>query len=94
MQAFDEFQKQRFQSHLVRFIVINLVLFTINWMAAGTLSWAWYIFLFWGGALGLQAWHSFYPNSQRYRQNFEKWRRREQIKRSFNRLMDWLLGTG
>jgi hypothetical protein len=93
MLAFDEFQKQRFQGHLIRFAVVNLVLFAVNWMAVGTVSWALYILLFWGGALGLQAWHSFYPNSQRYRQNFERWRRREQIKRSFNRLMDWLLGT-
>ena len=91
--AFNEFQEQQFQSHLVRFAIINFTLFALNWMMAGTLSWALYIFLFWSAALGLQAWHTFYHNTQTYRSRFEKWRRREQIKRSFSRVMDWLLGT-
>jgi hypothetical protein len=93
LQAFDEFQRQRFQGHLVRFAVINTVFFALNWMTAATLSWALYIFLFWGAALGLQAWQTYWPNTQQYRHSFEKWRRREQIKRSFSRFMDWLLGT-
>lgn len=93
MQAFNEFQRQRFQAHLVRFAVVNLVLFVFNWMTAGTISWALYIFLFWGAGLGLQAWQTYWPNAQQYRRTFEKWRRREQIKRSFSRFMDWLLGT-
>lgn len=93
LREFDQFQRQRFQSHLVRFAVINLALFAFNWLTAGTISWALYIFLFWGAALGLQAWQTYWPNTQQYRRNFEKWRRREQIKRSFSRFMDWLLGT-
>lgn len=93
LSEFDQFQRQRFQSHLVRFAIINGALFVLNWMTAGTLSWALYVFLFWGVALGLQAWQTYWPNTPQYRQRFEKWRRREQIKRSFNRLMDWLLGT-
>jgi hypothetical protein len=93
MAEFDQFQRQRFQAHLVRFAVINLVLFALNWMAAGTISWALYIFLLWGSALALQAWQTYWPNAQQYRRTFEKWRRREQLKRSFSRFMDWLLGT-
>jgi hypothetical protein len=93
MAEFDQFQRQRFQAHLVRFVVINLVLFALNWMAAGTISWALYIFLLWGTALALQAWQTYWPNAQHYRRTFEKWRRREQIKRSLGRIMDWLLGT-
>jgi len=90
---FDQYQQQRFQSHLVRFAIINTVLFILNWLAAGTISWALYIFLFWGAGLSLQAWQTYWPNEQQYRNRFEKWRRREQIKRSFSRAMDWLLGT-
>ncbi|MGF1457667.1 MAG: 2TM domain-containing protein [Leptolyngbyaceae cyanobacterium] len=93
MQAFNQYQRQRFQGHLVRFAVINLVLFALNGMTAGTLSWALYIFLFWGAGLTLQAWQTYWPNQQQYRRSFEKWRRREQIKQSFSRFMDWLLGT-
>ncbi|WP_039724540.1 2TM domain-containing protein [Leptolyngbya iicbica] len=90
---FDHYQQQRFQSHLVRFAIINSVLFILNWMAADTLSWALYIFVFWGAGLSLQAWQTYWPNEQQYRNRFETWRRREQIKRSFSRAMDWLLGT-
>lgn len=93
LQEFDTLLRQRFESHLIRFAVVNLVLFALNWMTAGTLSWALYIFLFWGGALGLHAWRTYRPNPQQYRRRFEKWRRREQIKRSFNRFLDWILGT-
>lgn len=93
LKAFDEFQRQRLQSHLVRFGVVNLVLFTFNWLTADTLSWALYIALFWGAALGLQAWHTYDANTPQYRRNFERWRRQEQLKRSFSRFVDWLLGT-
>jgi len=93
IQAFDQYQQQRFQGHLIRFVVINLVFFIINWLAAGTLSWSLYIFLFWGAGLSLQAWQTYWPPEEQYRRRFETWRRREQIKRSFSRFMDWLLGT-
>ncbi|WP_204141485.1 2TM domain-containing protein [Halomicronema sp. CCY15110] len=90
---FNQYQQQCFQSHLVRFAIINSVLLILNWMAADTLSWALYILVFWGAGLSLQAWQTYWPNEQQYRNRFEKWRRREQIKRSFSRAMDWLLGT-
>ncbi|MEL6384446.1 MAG: 2TM domain-containing protein [Cyanobacteria bacterium J06626_18] len=93
LQAFDEFQKQRFQSHLIRFVIVNVVLFALNYMAAGMVSWALYFFIIWSAALGLHAWYTYHPNDPRYRREFEKWRRRQQLKRSFNRFMDWLLGT-
>ena len=93
LRAFDEFQKQRFQSHLIRFVIVNVVLFMFNYMSMGSLSWALYIFLLWSGALGLHAWYAYHPDTPRYRQEFEKWRRRQQLKRSINRFMDWLLGT-
>ena len=93
LQAFSEFQRQRFQSHLIRFVVLNVVLLLVNVMTTGNLSWALYILLFWGAALGLQAWHTLQPNNHRYRQEFEKWRRRQKFKKSFNRVIDWLLGT-
>ncbi|MEM6520432.1 MAG: 2TM domain-containing protein [Cyanobacteria bacterium P01_D01_bin.71] len=91
--AFDQYQRQRFQSHAVRFVIINLVFSIINFVALGELSWSLYISLFWGIGLSLQAWQTYWPNEQQYRRRFEKWRRQEQIKRSFNRFMDWLLGT-
>lgn len=93
MVAFDQYRRQRFQSHAVRYAIVNFVFCAINLLAVGELSWALYVGLFWGLGLSLQAWQTYWPNEQQYRRRFEKWRRQEQIKRSFNRLMDWLLGT-
>ncbi|WP_272063074.1 2TM domain-containing protein [Oscillatoria sp. CS-180] len=93
LEAFNQFQRQRFQSHLIRFVIVNLMLLGLNWLADGSLSWALYCLLFWGTALSLHAWQTYYPNTQQHRRSFEKWRRREQIKRSFSRFMDWLIGT-
>ncbi len=93
-QAFNEFRQHRFQSHLLRFAITNTVFMTLNFMASDTLSWSLYILVLWGAGLGWHAWHTFYPNDHRYHDEFEKWRRRQQLKRSFNRFVDWLLGTG
>lgn len=91
--AFNEFRTQRFQSHLVRFMVINSMVVLVNLRVSGTVSWALYLLLAWGAVIGLQGWHTFQPNTHRYRQEFETWRRRQKLKRSFNRFIDWLLGT-
>lgn len=93
LKAFSEFQKQRYQAHVIRFAVTNFVLISFNLLASGTLSWALYILLFWGAALGLHTWYVYRPENPRYRQDFAKWQRRQQIKKSFNRFVDWLLGT-
>ncbi|MBF2036221.1 MAG: 2TM domain-containing protein, partial [Leptolyngbyaceae cyanobacterium T60_A2020_046] len=74
--AFNQFRKQRFQSHLIRYLVVNVFLMAINYLATGGFSWSLYILLFWGVAIALQAWQTFYPNEYRYSQEFEKWRRR------------------
>lgn len=91
--AFEEYKQQRFQSHLLRFIVTNSVLLTLNYMTLGKVSWALYSLVFWSAALGVHGWNTFQPNPLRYRAEFEKWRRRQKLKRSFNRFMDWLLGA-
>lgn len=93
LQAFEQYRRQRFQSHLIRYGIVNLFLMAINYLAADQLGWSLYIALFWGVGLVLQAWQTYQPNPYRYNQEFEKWRRRQQLKRSFSRFLDWLLGT-
>lgn len=90
---FEQFRRDRFQSHALRFAISNTVFLTLNLMTTKTLSWSLYILLFWGATLGWQAWYTYNPNKQRHHKEFEKWRRRQQIKRSFDRFLDWLLGT-
>ncbi|NJN21026.1 MAG: 2TM domain-containing protein [Leptolyngbya sp. RL_3_1] len=91
--AFQQFRRQRFQHHLIRYGVVNIFLMALNYLAADRLSWSLYILLIWGLALALQGWNTFRPEDYQDSEEFEKWRRRQQIKRSLNRFMDWLLGT-
>lgn len=91
--AFGDYKKQQFQSHLIRFVITNAVLLTLNYMTLGRFSWALYVLLVWSAAVGLHGWQTFQPNPLRYREEFEKWRRRQQLRRSFNRVVDWLLGS-
>ncbi len=90
---FDRFRRQRFQHHGIRYGVFSLFLITLNYMASSEVSWAWYGVLFWGVGIALHGWKTFYPTDEQYSQAFEKWRRRQQIKRSLRRAIDWLLGT-
>ncbi len=91
--AFNQFRQQRFQHHLIRYGVVNLFLMALNYLAADRLSWSLYIALIWGLVLALQGWNTFRPADYKNNDEFEKWRRRQQIKKSLNRFMDWLLGT-
>lgn len=91
--AFAQFRRQRFQHHTIRFGVVNVFLIALNYLAADRLSWSLYIMLIWGLALALQGWNTFRPEEYQDNEAFDKWRRRQQIKRSLSRFMDWLLGA-
>lgn len=91
--AFAQFRRQRLQHHAIRYGVVNVFLMALNYLAADRLSWSLYILLIWGLALALQGWNTFRPEDSQDSEAFDKWRRRQQIKRSLNRFMDWLLGT-
>ncbi|MEB3267299.1 MAG: 2TM domain-containing protein [Leptolyngbya sp.] len=92
-EVFEQFRRQRFQHHLIRYIVVTVFLMALNYLAADRLSWSLYIALIWGLAIALHAWNTFQPSDYRYAREFEIWRRRQQLKRSFRRALDWLLGT-
>jgi hypothetical protein len=93
LKTFNQFRRQRFQHHLIRYGVVNGFLMALNYLAADRLSWSLYVVLIWGLAIALHAWNTFQPSDYRYAREFETWRRRQQIKRSFRRAVDWLLGT-
>jgi transposase len=92
LRVFDQLRRQRFQHHLIRYGVVNGFLMALNYLAADRLSWSLYIALIWGLAIALHAWNTFQPSDFRYAQEFETWRRRQQLKRSFRRALDWFLG--
>lgn len=90
---FDQFRRQRFHHHLIRYGMVNIFLMALNYLGTDHLSWSLYSLLIWGLAIALHGWRTFNPTDYQYTQEFEKWQRQQQIKRSFRRAMDWLLGT-
>ncbi|ASC69182.1 hypothetical protein XM38_001080 [Halomicronema hongdechloris C2206] len=93
LKLFEEHRRQRFQSHLVRYVIVNLFLLALNFLTTGGFSFALFVILAWGLGLSLHAWHTYQPNKHRYYDEFEKWRRRRQLRQSFTRMIDRLLGT-
>ena len=73
-QTFDEYRRQRFQHHLVRYIVVNLFLLLLNFLIGGSLTWSLYVVLGWGLGLALHAWSTFQPKGFKYEEEFQKWR--------------------
>ena len=90
-QTFDEYRRQRFQHHLVRYIVVNLFLLLLNFLTGGGVSWSLYVVLGWGLGLALHAWSTFQPKGFKYEEEFQKWRRRRQFRESFSSLLNRFL---
>ena len=92
-QIFQTFRKQKFQHHLVRYVIVDGFLVVIDLLAGGGLGFSLYIALFWGLGLSLHAWKAFQCSGYRYQQAFEKWRRHRRMKKSMGKFVNRLLGT-
>lgn len=90
-QVFNVQRRQDFQHHLVKFAIVNAFLVLLNVAALGTITWALYPILGWGLGLSLHGWNAYHTGGKKYETEFQKWRRRRQIKHSINKLLNrWL----
>ncbi|MEM6424088.1 MAG: 2TM domain-containing protein [Cyanobacteria bacterium P01_H01_bin.119] len=90
---FNQYRRQRFQHHLIRYFVVNGFLFLIDLLLGGGVQFSLFIMLIWGLVIALHAWQTFWPSHFRYDEEFQKWRRNRQIRRSFSNFVNRLLGT-
>lgn len=91
---FDQQRQQRFQHGLARFGIFGAFALGLNGLAGGWLIWPIYlIFGPWGVKLVWDAWRLYQKNEYTYSQDFERWRRKKQVKRAVNRFFNWLAGT-
>jgi len=82
-QVFDRQRRQRFHHGLARFLVVGGFLIAFDWLMGGSLTWLLYLGLGpWALQLTWRAWCIYRPNEYVYSQDFERWRRRQQMGRA------------
>ncbi|MGB3298620.1 MAG: 2TM domain-containing protein [Phormidesmis sp.] len=89
---FNQQRRQKFQHHLIRYSIFNSFLLLLNLLAGGY-GFALFVALAWGIGLSLHAWQAYQSEGYRYQKDFEKWQRRQQVKRSMSNLFNRFLNA-
>lgn len=90
--VFNQQRRQKFQHHLIRYSIFNSFLLLLNLLAGGY-GFALFVALAWGMGLSLHAWQAYQTEGYRYQKDFEKWQRRQQVKRSVSNLFNRFLNA-
>ncbi|HSM80793.1 MAG TPA: 2TM domain-containing protein [Nodosilinea sp.] len=99
-QLFDSQRRQRFHHGLSQFVISGSFLLLFLVLTGGVGFWGGLVkFLLylsvapWGLKLSWDAWRIYRPNEYGYRKEFERWRRKQQLKRALGGAMRRLLGS-
>ncbi len=87
-QVFDQYRRCRFRRSLMKYLIVNAFLVTLNVVTTGGISWAIYVILGWGLGLALDAWKTFQPSPEDYEKSFTQWRRKRRLKKSVDTFLD------
>lgn len=90
---FNQQRRQKFQHHLIRYGIFNSFLLLLNLLLTGGYGIAMFVALSWGIGLSLHAWQAYQSSGHRYQKDFEKWQRRQQVKRSMSNLFNRFLNA-
>lgn len=77
---FEEFKKHQrsdYFEHLGAYLGVNAVLFVINYMTAGQISWAWWVLLAWGIGIVVGFPSAFMVNGNSFQNEFKQWQKRK-----------------
>lgn len=90
-QMFDRARQSRFQSRLVKFLIVS-VGFLVPYVLTG---WTLWLFPILGGgvSMALAGWKTYCLNEEDYNNAFQQWRQRQRLKQSVNSLMNRWLGA-
>ncbi len=91
---FDSQRRQRFQHGLTQLLITAGFVLVFQLVTGGWL-WSWLIYLSfgpWALQISWNAWRIYRPNEYAYRQEFQRWRRKQQMKRVVGGAMRRLLG--
>jgi len=91
--TFQDLRHKEFWQHAIKYLIVNGFLITLDLLLGGGLSWSRFVLLGWGLGLALQGWNAHQIDTPKYNEQFQKWRRKQQVKRSFGRLLDRVLNV-
>jgi hypothetical protein len=83
---FQIFRQEKFKNKVVKYLIINGFVISLNVLSAGTISWAIYLLILLGLPLALDAWKTFQSEGPAYEQAFERWQIQNEVKESFGNL--------
>ncbi len=86
--AFNAYRQRRLKKRAGNYTIINTFFVLIDLLTGGGISWSLYIVLFWGMLLGLDGWNTFQTKGEDYEAAFQRWYRKNQLKRSVNNLIN------
>lgn len=90
-QAFNLYRQGRFKKRLGNYAIFNLFFISLDAISFPGLSWSLYILLGCGLTLGLDTWNTFLVKGEEYEKAFVQWRRKHQVKKFFNSVVNrWL----
>jgi hypothetical protein len=92
---FRQVQRAKFSKGLWEYLTWNAVLLAINFWHAGRPTWALAVAFFWGIAVVIEFFGTFFPSSSSYQEAFEKWKKKRRKKEARpqvpNELLDRLV---
>lgn len=90
-QAFQIYRQGRFKKRFGKYAIVNTFVLSLDLLGGGGLSWSLYILLGCVFAVGVDAWNTFQTKGEEYEMAFQRWRRKHQVKKFFNTVVNrWL----
>ncbi len=90
---FNQYKRQKFQHHLIRYSIFNVFLLLFGLVWAPMYGLFKFVALTWGLVLTLHGWQAYQSAGIRYQKDYEKWLRRQQVKKSVGSLFNRFLGA-
>jgi nitrate reductase NapE component len=92
-QVFNLQRRQEFKNHLVRYGIVNAFLVILVVITPLPSVFVGGFATVWGLRLSLQGWSAYQTRTAKYEAQFQKWRRRRLLQRSFNNMVNRFLGA-
>lgn len=86
-QAFDRVRQGRFRSRLGKYLIVGSFFLLLD-LLTGWHGWSLVLLLGWGVSVALSAWKTYCSSEDDYNTAFQRWRQKQQLKRSVTTLMN------
>ncbi|MBE9045514.1 2TM domain-containing protein [Pleurocapsales cyanobacterium LEGE 10410] len=80
--AFNLYRRERFKNKLTKYAIVNTFLVSLNFVAAGAITWSLYVLLFWGLGVVLHGWKAYQSRGEEYERAFQRWSFQNEVKQT------------